>query len=265
MYGKLFRQMYDSTLAEDWRALITFQQLIILCDEQGVVDMTPGAISRTTNIPLDIIEAGIQKLEQPDQLSRSTSEDGRRIIRLDDDRPWGWRLVNYLYYRSLASKEDKREKDRLRIAEKRSEIKYVADSRSVSPEVVNVAHTEEEADTEAEKKTTYAGLQPAPKLPNCPKDEIVNLYHEFLPMCPRVQKWTDARERLLRARWREHPALDLWKQYFAIVKRSKFLTGKANSHGERRPFLADFEWLIKPGNFVKVLEGRYDDDLRKVS
>lgn len=260
MYGKLFRQMYDSTLAEDWRALITFQQLIILCDEQGVVDMTPGAISRTTNIPLDIIEPGLQRLEQPDPVSRSTSEDGRRIIRLDSDRPWGWRLVNYLYYRNLASKEDKREKDRLRIAEKRSQINNVADCSAVSPDVANVAHTE----AEAKKKTTHAGFQPATKPPNCPKDEIVALYHEFLPMCPRVQKWTDTRERLLRARWREHPALDLWKQYFAIVKRSKFLTGKANGHGERPPFLADFEWLIKPGNFVKVLEGRYDD-VRKVS
>lgn len=108
------------------------------------------------------------------------------------------------------------------------------------------------------------GLHPAPSAPrvktaNCPTEQLLALYHETLPMCPRVQKMTDTRERLLRARWREHPDIELWRQYFAIVRESKFLTGKANGSRDRAPFLADFEWLIKPGNFAKVMEGKYDN------
>jgi hypothetical protein len=103
--------------------------------------------------------------------------------------------------------------------------------------------------------TTDAGQRPAP----CMKDEIVKLYHEALPMCPRVEKWTDKRDRLLKARWKEHPAIELWMQYFSIVVRSRFLTGKTKGSGDRPPFLADFEWLICPGNFAKVLEGKYDN------
>ncbi len=60
MYGKLFDSMYDSTLAEDWRALVTFQQMIILCDADGMLDMTPQALSRRTSIPIEHIKSGSQ-------------------------------------------------------------------------------------------------------------------------------------------------------------------------------------------------------------
>ena len=46
MYGKLFASMFDGSLraTAPWQALVTFQQLIILCDREGVVDMTTTAI-----------------------------------------------------------------------------------------------------------------------------------------------------------------------------------------------------------------------------
>ena len=89
MYGKIFEQIYDSSVCEDWQAMITFQQLIVLADADGVVDMTAKSISRRTNIPLDVIEYGIAELAKPDSSSRSKAEQGRRILRLDKHRDWG--------------------------------------------------------------------------------------------------------------------------------------------------------------------------------
>lgn len=111
MYGKIFKQIYKGTLAMvgPWEALVTFQQLIILADKDGVVDMTADAISRETTIPLKIIEKGIAALEAPDPESRTPDEEGRRIVRLSDDRTWGWRIVNYAYYRKLRNEEERRE------------------------------------------------------------------------------------------------------------------------------------------------------------
>lgn len=111
MYGKLFTQMYDGTLATKgpWQAMVTFQQLIILADKDGVVDMTAEAISRRTTIPLDIIKIGITALEQDDTESRTPTEKGRRIIRLSIDRDWGWRIVNHEHYRKIRSQEERRE------------------------------------------------------------------------------------------------------------------------------------------------------------
>jgi len=114
VYGKIFESIYDGTLSADWKAMITFQQLIVLADQDGTVDMTPPAISRRTGIPLDIIEHGIEKLQEPDKWSRSELHEGRRIILLDDHRPWGWEIVNYEHYKNLATRDDKREKARER-------------------------------------------------------------------------------------------------------------------------------------------------------
>lgn len=114
MYGKLFAQMYDGTLATKgpWQALVTFQQLVILADPDGIVDMTVESVARRTTIPLDIIEVGIRALEEPDPASRTPAEDGRRVVRLSDSRPWGWRIVNYGFYRNIRNEVERRNKRR---------------------------------------------------------------------------------------------------------------------------------------------------------
>lgn len=125
MYGKLFAQMYDGTLGTKgpWQALVTFQQLIILADKGGQVDMTPEAISRRTTIPLDVVALGLTELEKPDPHSRSPAEEGRRIVRLSDEREWGWRIVNYDHYRKIRSQEERREYMRQYQRDRRAKLK----------------------------------------------------------------------------------------------------------------------------------------------
>ena len=133
MYGKVFEQMYHGSMAvAGWEAIVTMQQLIVLANRHGEVDMTPNAISNLTTIPLDIITKGLAILGEPDKYSRSKAEEGRRIVPIDPERPWGWILVNYQHYANLANKEDKREKDAERMSEKRKEINDVANSRRES-------------------------------------------------------------------------------------------------------------------------------------
>ncbi len=111
MYAKLFSQIYDGTLCTHgpWEALVTFQQMLVLADKDGCVDMTADAISRRTTIPIEIIRKGIEKLLEPDPNSRTPTAEGRRIIPLSDGRDWGWRVVNYVHYRQIKREHDRRE------------------------------------------------------------------------------------------------------------------------------------------------------------
>ena len=111
MYGKLFASMYDGSLAMvgPWEALVTFQQLIVLADREGFVDMTQEAISRRTIIPIEIIRKGIDVLEQPDAQSRDPGNDGRRIERISEHRDWGWKILNYSKYRAIRTADERRE------------------------------------------------------------------------------------------------------------------------------------------------------------
>lgn len=120
MYAKVFRSMYDGSLADNWRALVTFQQLLVLANADGVVDMTASAIARTTGIPLDLIQEGLAALEAIDPESRTPEMDGRRIARLDTHRSWGWFIVNHKHYRELQHREEKLIADRERMRSKRS-------------------------------------------------------------------------------------------------------------------------------------------------
>lgn len=156
--------MYDGTLADNWQALITFQQMIVLCDSDGIIDMTPGAISRRTGIPHEHIEEGIKFLEKDDPYSKTTADNGRRIVPLDNHRPWGWRIVNHAIYKKMASMADKKKADRERIAQKREESKAVADSRKVSHGVAKVAHTDADANTDANIKEPAPSGQPSADL-----------------------------------------------------------------------------------------------------
>ena len=111
MFGKVFTSMFDGTLVSKgpWQALVTMQQLIVLADRDGVVDMTPSAISRRTSIPQEIIDVGLAALLAPDDESRTPIEGGRRIVLLEDHRTWGWRLVNHAKYTALRNVEERRE------------------------------------------------------------------------------------------------------------------------------------------------------------
>lgn len=122
MYGKLFSSMFDGSLAMSgpWEALVTFQQFVILADYEGFVDMTAEAISRRTIIPLEIIKKGISELEKPDPQSRDSTNGGRRIERISDDRDWGWKVLNYVKYRQIRNAEERRAYMREYMAAKRA-------------------------------------------------------------------------------------------------------------------------------------------------
>lgn len=95
---------------------------------------------------------------------------------------------------------------------------------------------------------------------NCPHSEIIALYHEILPMCPEVRIWNKIRQTHLRQRWKESPErqnLKFWCQLFEHVKKSQFLIGQKAGHDGKPPFLTDLEWIIKPNNFAKIIEGKY--------
>lgn len=91
---------------------------------------------------------------------------------------------------------------------------------------------------------------------SCPHEQIISLYHEILPTLPSVKIWNDKRKQYLQTRWREdenRQSLDFWKRFFEYVSKSDFLCGRSGT------FQATLEWLVNSSNFVKVVEGNYEN------
>jgi hypothetical protein len=90
----------------------------------------------------------------------------------------------------------------------------------------------------------------------CPHKLIISLYHSCCPSLPRIESWSQQSQKTLTARWRENSErqnIEWWEQYFRRVDLSMFLTGRVTE------FAANLNWLIRPKNMEKVLNGAYDN------
>ena len=108
------------------------------------------------------------------------------------------------------------------------------------------------------------------QIPNCPHTEVIELYKKHLPMLAVPKLWQGKRVEALRARWRwvlsekklsgDRYATDLesgllfFDRFFAYAAESDFLTGR-NGKWTR----CDLAWMISSENFIKILEGKYND------
>lgn len=109
MYAKIFAQIFDSSIAENYEVRHVFEDLLKLADKTGVVDMTMEAVARRTNVPFEKVKFGIEELMKPDPRSRSHDNEGRRLMPLDSHRDWGWIISNYEHYRAIQDAEALRE------------------------------------------------------------------------------------------------------------------------------------------------------------
>jgi len=180
MFGKIFEQIYDSSIAEDWTVRMVFQDFIVLADINGVVNRTHESIARRTNVPIDIVRKAIAVLEEPDPRSQSPVADGRRIVRLDEHRDWGWQIVNYKHYRDIASDEQRREKTRERVRKFRSENHLGPCNDDVT--LCNAGNAMQRQRQRERKKQMEEGGE-EPHLPEIPTEEeaVTSMSLEMIP------------------------------------------------------------------------------------
>ena len=117
-----------------------------------------------------------------------------------------------------------------------------------------------------------ACLLPSPAVstsgcPPCPHERILAAYHEALPELPSVKVWDGTRKSHLQARWRERwkagkyasqtDGVAYWTRLFRHVRTCDWLMGRVTGR-DGRAFKASLGWIVRPENFAKILEGRYD-------
>jgi len=69
----------------------------------------------------------------------------------------------------------------------------------------------------------------------------------------RIAKLTPSRKQRLKARIKEFPEIESWATAFKNIERSAFLRGDND-----RGWKANFDFLLQPGSFVKLIEGVYN-------
>lgn len=160
MYVKLFTSIYQGTLRGNSAGLLVFTNLLAHADKNGEVDIHPKAIAEEVGMPLDVVGETLLMLESPDDESRSPEEQGRRIIRMDEHRAWGWRVVNYAKYRAMRNEDERRAQNREAQARWRNK-QNKPPSAEVSHEKPPSAHAEAEAEAETKREARKRAITPA--------------------------------------------------------------------------------------------------------
>lgn len=111
---------------------------------------------------------------------------------------------------------------------------------------------------------------PPAKLPTCPAQSLVDLYHEVLPELPRVKLMPAKRERALKAFWqfvltskktdgqpRANDAAEAvgWiRQFFERARGNDFLMGRTPRTGEHANWQCDLDFLLTDKGRIQVIE-----------
>lgn len=109
---------------------------------------------------------------------------------------------------------------------------------------------------------------PKRAIPPCPAQKIVDLYHKHLPMGRRVQVLDPKRKSAIAARWRQvfttngytttEQGLKLFDEFFEQCATKRFLRGECPpSPGREVPFQVSIDYLMRPGEFRDIFEGKY--------
>lgn len=172
-------------------------------------------------------------------------------------------IPNWSKHQTLDAYERKKQNDRLRQARKRKEQRAMIAEKSLDSRVtiadasrdVTQVETEEdterdlEGETEVEGENTLSASQA-----ECPFAKIRELYHKICISFPAIRAIDGNRRKAVAARWRAYKSLDTFEELFSIAEASSFLKGRND-----RNWSADFDWMMKPTNFSKILEHKYDD------
>ena len=88
---------------------------------------------------------------------------------------------------------------------------------------------------------------------------LIDMFNkEFEGLLPKVVKLTDARKKAIKNRIAENSKEDVIK-VFKNVKSSDFLLGKGQK------WKCNFDFIFNSSNFVKILEGNYNDKQEKIN
>jgi hypothetical protein len=144
-----------------------------------------------------------------------------------------------------------------RVAKHRAKKRLGTVTNDVGNDAVTACNgdvTPPKTETDTYKKSSNEDSSAEPTAQPLTKHEVIEAWRQrMVPLgFPDIRKMTAQRERMLRSRLKDS-TLDEWQRAMDALERSAFCRGE-NDRGWR----ADFDFLLQPKSFTKLLEGAYD-------
>lgn len=214
-----------------------------------------GFIFLTEQIPYTV-EMLAHRFRRPLNTVKLALETLKNLEMINFDEDGFLNITNWEKHQNVEGLERIREQTRKRVARYRERQKQLEGGNVTGNEEVtggNETELEEDIDIDIDidiEEDTAIG-----KTATAPHKEIVELYNSICISFNSVKQITERRKGNMNARYRENDCnVEVFRTVFEKVQNSNFLKRGWDTGGK-----ADFEWIMRPTNFVKILEGKYDD------
>lgn len=249
-FGELLRK---GLLKYDERAFLLFAPNFIKYnapENPNVVKGWAGAIDLLPECPLmlDVLLTAKVCTSNNDGLSKAFANTLERVTKTLSER-YG-KQYGEPSLKGMPNQEQKQEQD----------IYSDTNVSLVETDVCDINEPDELVSEKVEKKQDRE---------SCPYQSIVTEYNAILgSYIGECRSLTATRKQRMRSRWleakkggcfqTEAEGIDYFHQYFEHVSKSDFLMGRSKPRfGETVAWRANFDFLFKPDNFIKIIEGTY--------
>lgn len=169
-------------------------------------------------------------------------------------------IPNWSKHQSLDAYEKKKERDREYQKMRRNQQKALITEKKSSDKSPD-CNTTSSSDTSPDASADVASLEEDKeedkdidkdiKRERINYQKIIDMYNTTCVSYPEVCSLSESRKKAIKARLKKYSLEDL-KQVFTLAEESDFMKGSNN-----RNWVADFDWMLKDANIVKILEGKY--------
>ena len=238
-FVKLYRSMLDWEWYGDVNVKILFLHLLLKTNyepkkwqgmeiERGQFVTSVKNLSEEVGLSEQQIKTALKKLKKTGEIELKTTNKFTLI-----------KLVNFSKFQRVGLEDNKQKKNK----EQTNSNQITNDKLSNNNQVTTTKEREEIKENKEREETKN----------NSVYQLIVDMYNDTCVSFPKCTKLSEARKKGLRARLRKYTVED-FKLMFEKAEKSDFLKG-ANS----RNWVANFDWFISDRNFVKVIDGNYDN------
>lgn len=227
---------YDDNLPMGARML--YGELTALANEKGYCWATNSYFAELYNVTTVTISNWITKLEEQGHIHREIIyKKGSKEI--DERRIYITPIKNIFNTSIKKLGEGIKENFNTPIKENFKENNTVSNNTSNTTEDI-------ESTSSKDKKNS-------PK-EDVPYKEIVKAYNDICKSLPSVKVISDKRKKKMRSIYKEVEDIDTFMEVFKKAESSDFLSGRNGKWSG-----CNFDWLVNFNNFIKVIEGTYDN------
>lgn len=209
---------------------VFFYRLIVNCDDYGRFDARADII-RSRLYPLKVDKVKIKDIES--WLAALINK--KMVMVYDVDGKKYLQITNWGSHQQIRAKKSKFPAP---------DINNTSSDIICNQEISNDGICPRESESES----IYENPNPNPYIA-----DVVDAYNQICESLPKVQSVTEKRKGVVKQRAKEH-SVDTICQVFKKANSSDFLSGRNGKWSG-----CNFDWIMTQGNFVKVLEGTYDN------